>query len=206
MATEVLVVQTGTANTASVLAGLKRAGASPRLTKDPQQIYGADRVVLPGVGALAAAMTQLQDDGLDEVIKLRVRKNRPTLAICLGLQLLCRQSQESPGTEALGLLDTEVFRFPDSVSVPQMGWNQIDPGRGCRYLRPGFAYFANSYRLADAPEDWNTAWSDHGGAFVAALEKGDVVACQFHPELSGSWGQDLLARWVDGRPEGGSSC
>ena len=206
MAAEVLVVQTGTANTASVLAGLKRAGASPRLTNDPQQIYGSDRVVLPGVGALAAAMTQLQDDGLDEVIKLRIRRNRPTLAICLGLQLLCRQSQESPGTAALSLLDAEVDRFPETVSVPQMGWNRVEPSSGCRYLRPGFAYFANSYRLAQAPGDWLSAWSDHGGAFVAALEKGDVVACQFHPELSGNWGQDLLTRWVDGRPEGGSSC
>lgn len=206
MSTEVLVVQTGTANTASVLAGLKRAGARPSLTNDPQRIYGADRVVLPGVGALSAAMTQLRDRGLEEVLRLRIRQDRPTLAICLGLQLLCRQSQESPGTAALGLLDVAVTRFPDTVTVPQMGWNSVQPGAGCRYLRAGYAYFANSYRLIRVPEGWQTSWSDHGGRFVAAVEKGDVVACQFHPELSGSWGHDLLTRWIEGRSKGGAPC
>jgi len=88
------------------------------------------------------------------------------------------------------------------VLVPQMGWNRIEPDKDCRYLKPGFAYFANSFRAVAAAPDWAAAWSDHGGPFLAAVEQGDIVACQFHPELSGTWGQDLLTRWI----EGGASC
>jgi imidazole glycerol phosphate synthase glutamine amidotransferase subunit len=129
-----------------------------------------------------------------------VTADRPTLAVCLGLQLLCTTSEESPGTPALGLIDTAVTRYPDTVIVPQMGWNSIVPDEGCRYLQPGFAYFANSFRLAEAPSPWSAARAEHGGTFVAAVERGDVVACQFHPELSGAWGHDLLTRWIEGAP------
>lgn len=206
MAGEVLVVQTGTANIASVLAGLRRAGARPVVDNDPARLARADRVVVPGVGALAAAMSRLGRDGLIGVLRDRVSAGRPTLAVCLGLQLLCRSSEESEGVAGLGVLEAEVQRFRGDVRVPQMGWNRVVPGKDCRYLEPGYAYFANSYRLTGAPDSWNTAWSDHGGPFVAAVEKGDVVACQFHPELSGSWGRDLLVRWLAGSSAGGSSC
>jgi len=206
MARDVFVVQTGTANTASVLAGLKRAGAQPQLTNDPDLVRQADRVVLPGVGALAAAMKQLEADGLTDSLRQRVTGGRPTLAICLGLQLLGTTSEESPGSRGLGLLDVAVKRFPEGVTVPQMGWNQVAPEAACRYVQPGYAYFANSFRLPLAPEGWPAAWTDHGGPFVAAMEKGDVLACQFHPELSGLWGQDLLQSWIEGRPRGGAAC
>lgn len=206
MAREVLIIQTGTANTASVMAGLTRAGADAVLSNDPGLVERAERVVLPGVGAMAAALRRLEQDGLVEAIRNRIASGRPTLAICLGLQLLCNRSEESPDTEGLGVIPTLVRRFPDSVSVPQMGWNRIEPDQECRYLQPGFAYFANSFRVVEAPAAWSAAWSaawaDHGGRFLAAAEQGDIVACQFHPELSGAWGQDLLARWI----EGGSSC
>lgn len=203
---EVLIVPTGTANLASVTAGITRAGGRVELVRDAERIAGADRVVLPGVGALAAARKQLDADGLVEALRGRVLAGRPTLAVCLGLQLLCLDSEESPGTPGLGAVAARAERFPDSVTVPQMGWNRVEPGPGCRYLRPGFAYFANSYRLTAAPEPWRIAWSGHGGRFVAAIELGDVVACQFHPELSGDWGAGLLERWVAGRPQGGATC
>lgn len=206
MSGEVLVVQTGTANIASVLAGLRRAGARPVIDNDPERLARADRVVVPGVGALAAAMSRLDRDGLTRVLRDRVEEGRPTLAICLGLQLLCRGSEESEGVAGLGVLDAKVERYRGEIRVPQMGWNQVVPGNGCRYLKPGYAYFANSYRLANAPDTWRTTWSDHGGPFVAAVERGDVVGCQFHPELSGSWGRDLLVRWLAGSSTGGSSC
>ena len=206
MTREVLVVQTGTANTASVLAGLERAGARPVLAESAGQIAEAERVVLPGVGALAAAMSRLRKDGSDQALVQRVAEGRPTLAICLGLQLLCDGSEESPGVTGLGVLAETVRRFPDTVLVPQMGWNLVEPDKGCRYLRPGYAYFANSFRLTAVPDSWQVAWSDHAGPFVAAVEKGDLLACQFHPELSGTWGQDLLRRWVHGPGEGETSC
>lgn len=203
---EVLIVQTGTANIASVLAGLRRAGAQPELTQDPQRVARAERIVLPGVGALAAAKQKLVGDGLDEVLRERVLAGRPTLAICLGLQLLCTRSAESPDTLGLDVLHGDVVRFPATVRVPQMGWNLVSPDQKCRYLKKGYAYFANSYCLTASPDSWRPAWSDHGGPFVAAVEQGDVVACQFHPELSGPWGQDLLNRWLNGDPTGGEPC
>ncbi len=102
MAREVLVVQTGTANIASVLAGLGRVGARPVLVNDPDRLLAADRVVLPGVGALAAAMDRLESDGLTGVLRSRVDEGRPTLAICLGLQLLCVDQRREPRGRGAG--------------------------------------------------------------------------------------------------------
>ena len=195
-AREVLVVRTGTANLASVLAGLEREGARPRLTADADEVRRAPAVVLPGVGAFAAAMTELRDQGLDAVLRERVLSGAPTLAVCLGLQLLASESQESPGTAGLGVFDAPVERFPADVRVPQLGWNTIRPDAGCRLLQEGDVYFANSFRLTAAPEGWSAAWSDHAGPFVAALERGAVLACQFHPELSGGFGRALIGRWL----------
>jgi len=201
---DVVVVPTGTANVASILAGLRRAGAAPRIASEAAEVLEAPGVVLPGVGALAAAMERLHADGFVDVLRDRLRAGRPTLAICLGLQLLAENSEESPGVDALGVVKGRASRFPDTVRVPQMGWNQVDPGSGCRYIRPGWAYFANSYRLDTAPAGWDAATTDYGGPFVAALERGPILACQFHPELSGSWGGELLTRWVDGARIGGA--
>ncbi len=193
----VLVVRTGTANTASVLAGLQRAGATAAVVEDAERVAAARRVVLPGVGALAPAMERLEADGLGEVLVERIAVGRPTLAVCLGLQLLCSASEESPGRVGLGVLPGRVTRFGAGLRVPQMGWNRVAPDAGCRLLQPGWAYFANSYRLVEPPPGWAVARADHGGLFVAALERGAVLACQFHPELSGDWGQALLRRWLE---------
>jgi len=135
----------------------------------------------------------------------RVRQGAPTLAICLGLQLLCEDSEESPGEAGLGVVGGTVSRFPDGLKVPQLGWNRIEPDPACRLLRPAHVYFANSYRLPAAPSGWDAARADYGGPFVAALERGAVLACQFHPELSGPEGLALLRRWLDSA-DGGASC
>jgi glutamine amidotransferase len=194
---EVVVLRTGTANLASVLAGLRRAGAEPETTHDPERVLKADRVVLPGVGAFGAALEVLRAHGLDQAIAERVRAGRPFLGICLGLQMLATGSEESPGVEGLGLLPVEVVRFPPGVRVPQLGWNEVIPTPGARLLTRGFASFANTYHLAGQPEGWEAAYADHGGPFVAAIERGPVLACQFHPELSGAWGHALLTRWLE---------
>ena len=191
----VTVVVTGVANTASVLAAWRRVGACPVVTEDPEVVLGADRVELPGVGAFGAAMERLGATGLGDAVRQRIAAGRPTLAICVGLQVLCDASEESPGVAGLVLVPGTVRRFPETVRVPQFGWNRVvAPASGP--LRDGFAYYANSYRLPDPPAGWHCATSDHGGAFVAALSRGDVLACQFHPELSGAWGLSLLARWA----------
>jgi imidazole glycerol phosphate synthase glutamine amidotransferase subunit len=204
---EVLVVRTGTANTASVMAALSRAGFHGRVVQSAQEVLTAERVVLPGVGALAAAMEQLRSSGLAESLTQRVKSGKPTLAICLGLQLLCQESEESPRVPGLGVLPVRVERFPDSVHVPQLGWNRVEPDARSRLLRPGYAYFAHSFRLKEPPPGWSAAFSEHGGRFVAALERGDVLACQFHPELSGRWGSELISQWLGtGWRRGGLTC
>lgn len=200
---EVAVVCTGTANLASVLAGLERTGGRAYPTTDPAAVSEAPRLVLPGVGAFGAAMEALAAKGLVAALKDRLLAGRPTLAICVGFQLLFEASEESPGASGLAVLQGTVRRFPSSVRAPQFGWNRIMPNGGCRFFEPGHAYFANSYCVTAAPAGWGAAYADYGGRFLAGLERGAVLACQFHPELSGAWGRRLLRRWLDaaGAPE-----
>jgi glutamine amidotransferase len=189
------VVRTGAANLASVMAALRRAGGQPVLVASPREVESAAALVLPGVGAFDSVMERLRGAGLVEPLAERIRLGRPTMAICLGLQILAESSEEAPGVRGLGVLNTGVHRFSASVRVPQLGWNRVVVGPNCRLLEDGFAYFANSYRMQTAP-DWASATADHGGPFVAGVEKGTVLGCQFHPELSGSWGQRLVHRWL----------
>ena len=136
----------------------------------------------------------------------RVSAGRPTLAICLGLQLLCESSAESPDVAGLGVVPLRVTRLRDTVRVPQLGWNHVDPDPASKFLKPGHAYFANSYCLEELPAGWAGAWSEHGGPFIAALERDSVLACQFHPELSGDWGLALLRRWLQCIANGAATC
>jgi imidazole glycerol phosphate synthase glutamine amidotransferase subunit len=195
-ARDVVVVPTGTANLASVRAALLRLGARAHLAKDAAMVEDATHLVLPGVGSFGAAMAGLREAGLDRAIAARVEADRPILAMCVGLQLLFEASEESPQAKGLGLLPGRVGRFPDTVRVPQFGWNRVVPEPGCRLLEQGYAYFANSYRVLGAP-GCAIASAEHGGRFVAALERGGLLACQFHPELSGAYGHGLIARWLE---------
>ena len=193
----VVVVRTGTANLASVVAALERGGAAVEVTSDPTAVEKADRLVLPGVGSFGPVAEGLRLSGLAGPLAERFAGGRPALAICLGLQLLAAWSEEAPGVPGLGVLPETVTRFADGLRAPQLGWNRVTAGPDCRLLTDGDAYFANSYKLDRAPEGWAAALTDHGGLFVAALERGPVLACQFHPELSGRWGQALIERWLE---------
>jgi imidazole glycerol phosphate synthase glutamine amidotransferase subunit len=203
---EIAVLQTGSANLASVLAALRRLGAAPRVTRDPAAVERSPRLVVPGVGTLAAAMSVLAAEGLAEPLARRAAAGRSTLAICLGLQLLGTGSEESPGVAGLGAFPGVSTRFPASVRTPQLGWNSVAPDGACRLIEPGYAYFANSYRVVEPPAGAAAAYSDYGGRFVAAFERCGVVACQFHPELSGSYGLRLMERWLGAADEGGATC
>jgi imidazole glycerol phosphate synthase glutamine amidotransferase subunit len=191
------VVPTGTANVASVMAAFSRLGTDPVIAREVSAVETSDRVVVPGVGSFGAAMAEIDRLGMRGALRGRLAEGRPTLAICVGMQLLATASEESVGSEGIGHVPEPVTRFPDSVRVPQLGWNRVLAGPGCRILRDGWAYFANSYRIDAVPEGWQAAVADHGGVFVAALERGDVLACQFHPELSGRWGSGILDAWLN---------
>jgi imidazoleglycerol phosphate synthase glutamine amidotransferase subunit HisH len=112
------------------------------------------------------------------------------------MQLLAGSSDESPGSRGLGLVDSAITRFDDDLIVPQLAWSQVMPEPDSRFVEPGWAYFANSYRLPEPPRGWVGSSAIYGKSFVAAMERGDVLACQFHPELSGVWGASLLQRWI----------
>lgn len=189
-------VTTGVANLASVAAAFARLGRRlvPIAT---DELATAPALVLPGVGQFGAAMQTLAAAGAIAPLRARLLAGKPTLGICLGMQLCCRASDEAPAQPGLAALDAVVTRFPGDVCSPQMGWNEVEAPTDAALLRSGHAYFANSYRLVAAPPGYRAATSEHGGPFVAAVERGPVLLCQFHPELSGSYGSELLARWLD---------
>ncbi len=145
---DLVIVPTGTANVASVRAAFHRLGVEPRDAATPDDVEAAARVVLPGVGAFGSAMGAIDAAGMRAVLRDRVDAGRATLAVCVGMQLLGESSTESPGVAGLGVLPAVVSGFPAGVRVPQLGWNQVEPAAGSRYLSPGWAYFANSFRFS----------------------------------------------------------
>ncbi|MCP5453707.1 MAG: imidazole glycerol phosphate synthase subunit HisF [Spirochaetaceae bacterium] len=201
-AMDVVIVDTGRSNAASLAAALERAGAAPRLSVDPADVRRAAFVALPGVGSFGAVMDRLRAMGMDAVLRERVERGLPTLGACLGMQLFFESSEESPGARGIGAIPGAITAFGPGVRSPQFGWNRLSlPGAGGALARapgsePPSAYFANSYKLDEAPAGWVAASAYYGASFVAALERGPVLLCQFHPELSGAWGQALLGRWL----------
>ncbi len=187
---QVHVLETGVANLASVCAAFRQLGCEPLTTRDPRQVRDAEFLVLPGVGSFAAGMRSLSLMGLVNPLRERVRRNQPTLGICLGLQLFCESSEESPGVPGIGSVPAIVTRLRHP-QLPHMGWNAVGGD--------GQAYFANSYAVETSPEGWEAMTSRYGTKFCAALRRGRVLLCQFHPELSGGWGLNLLRSWL-GQP------
>jgi glutamine amidotransferase len=192
---DLAIVDTGSANLASVSAAFRRLGARPRVTEAPEAVLMARRVVLPGVGAFGAVAERLARTGLAAALRERMGRGAPLLGICLGMQLLADRSDEAPGAIGLGVIEGRVERFGDGTRVPQLGWNRVEPRGQSRFVNPGYAYFANSFCLRTVPSEWSTALASYDGSFVASAERGPQLACQFHPELSGAWGTALLGRW-----------
>lgn len=190
------VVNTGTTNIASIVSALRRCGGRVQVVDKCQEVDDAERLVLPGVGTFGAAMEHLHKCGIINSLRSRVKMGIPTLAICLGFQLLYQSSEESPNESGLAVINGRVERFNRNVKVPHLGWNFVRPGDGSAYLQEGYAYFAHSYRVTEKREGWLGTLATYDGEFLAAVEKGRVLACQFHPELSGAWGLALLKRWI----------
>jgi glutamine amidotransferase len=194
----IAIIDYDTGNLRSVCNALDRIGAEYVLTDDPAVIARADRVLLPGVGEASSAMQKLQERGLCEVIKaLKV----PVLGICIGMQLMCRHSEEG-NVDCLGIFDAQVQKFEadpsQGVKVPHMGWNSITDLRTGLFegLSEGeFVYFVHSF-AADVCED-TIAVSENGRRFSAALRKGNFYGAQFHPEKSGDVGERILKNFMN---------
>lgn len=196
------IIDYGAGNLRSVEKALLHLGETPVITRDPGEILGADRIILPGVGAFGDAMGNLRQYGLDQVIHRAVEKEIPFLGICLGLQLLFERSDESPGVEGLGILKGEILRIPDDpgLKIPHMGWNDLTfdhPGRLFAGIpEHTYVYFVHSYYLRAREESIVTASTCYSTRIHASVEQGNVFACQFHPEKSGSWGLKLLDNFI----------
>jgi len=193
----VAIIDNGGANIASLRYALERLGADARLTADAAVLRAAPRVILPGVGAAAAAMQRLESSGLVDTIRgLR----QPMLGICLGMQLLFDSSEEGD-TACLGLLPGRVERIADreSYPVPHMGWNQLEFAAPDPLLdgveRGEHVYFVHSYAAPVGP--WTIATADYGGSFSAVVRRDNFVGMQFHPERSGTTGARLLANFLE---------
>jgi imidazole glycerol phosphate synthase glutamine amidotransferase subunit len=214
-----VIIETGVANLASVRALAERLGLQPIVTSDPEEVIRAHFVLLPGVGAFGPAMQKLRERGLDAAIRSRIAEGRPTAGICLGMQLFFETSEESEGVEGLGLLPGKVKRLSGGLPLPQLGWNRIEPEPGSRLLQAGWVYFANSYgvsieqnsgeKAADTGktgslrfDSISIATTSYGSPFISAIEarrddRPFLLLCQFHPELSGSFGKNLFSRWLE---------
>ncbi len=196
----VAVLDYGIGNLRSAQKGLERVGADARLTADPAVIADAAGVVLPGVGAFGRCAEELRAAGLEPLVHDAVASGRPFLGICIGMQLLYDGSDESPGVAGLGVLPGKIQLLPDGVKRPQMQWNRLDVRRPSPLLEglgpSPWMYFVHSYVAVDGPEV--VATCDYGGPVTALVERGNVAACQFHPEKSGANGLRLLANFVAG--------
>jgi glutamine amidotransferase len=193
----VVVLDYGSGNLRSAQRALARAGADVTVTADPAEALAADGLVVPGVGAFAACMAGIDSVGARTVIERRVAARRPVLGICVGMQVLFERGVEH-GVESagMGVLPGAVTRLR-AARVPHMGWNTVAPPPGSRLFAGVEAerfYFVHSYAAESTAGAVTTA--EHGGLFVAAVERGELAAAQFHPEKSGDAGAQLLANWV----------
>ncbi len=204
----IAIIDYDAGNIKSVEKALKLLGQEAVVTRDHETILGADRVILPGVGAFGDAMGKLEQFGLDKVIHEVVRKNTPFLGICLGLQLLFESSEESPGVKGLGVLKGEIVRIPESggLKIPHMGWNSLRFPRSGRLFaglpEEPYVYFVHSYYLRAEDAGIVTAVAEYGTEIHASVENGNVFACQFHPEKSSDTGIQILKNFVEIQTEG----
>ena len=196
-------------NMKSVEKALQLLGQETVVTRDPDEIYRADGVILPGVGSFGDAMENLRRFGLVEVIRRVTEQGTPFLGICLGLQLLFESSEERPGVEGLGLLPGKILRIPagEGRKIPHMGWNDITfphPGRlFAGVAEHSYVYFVHSYYLKAEDPSIVTAVTRYGTGIHASVEKGNVFACQFHPEKSSDVGLQILKNFAAICAEGG---
>ena len=199
----IAIIDYDAGNIKSVEKALQKLGQDVVITRDAKTILHADKVILPGVGAFGDAMANLKKYGLDQVIYQVVEQNIPFLGICLGLQLLCEKSDESKGVAGLGILEGEICKIPDQkgLKIPHMGWNSLHLQNGGRLFHNieenAYVYFVHSYYLKAKDEEIVKATTDYSTHIHASVEKGNVFACQFHPEKSSDVGLQILKNFIN---------
>ena len=198
----IALVDYGMGNLRSVARAFERIGRSVQVTDRAEDVRGADRVVLPGVGAARDAMKGLSANGLDDALRAHIAAGRPYLGICLGLHVLLDEADEGGVGPCLGVIPGRVERFPDSLglAVPHMGWNLVKLEQPHPVLAEDYFYFVHSYRATHVRAQDCLARTDYGEKFASAVGRGSCVAVQFHPEKSQRAGLELLERFCAWRP------
>lgn len=199
----IAIIDYDAGNIRSVEKALQFLGQEVKITRDREEILGADKVVLPGVGSFGDAIGKLHQYGLVEVIRQVAEKKTPFLGICLGLQLLFERSDESPGVEGLGILKGEILRIPEGEGrkIPHMGWNSLELRNQGRLFAgisgEPYVYFVHSYYLKARDEQIVKATTEYGVTIHASVEQDNIFACQFHPEKSSDTGLKILKNFVE---------
>ena len=198
----IAIIDYDAGNIHSVENAFKFIGQDIVVTRDPNEILAADKVVLPGVGAFGDAMDKLKEYKLVNTIYDVVESEKPMLAICLGLQLLFEESEESPGKAGLGIVQGEVLHIPDQVGfkIPHIGWNSLElsnDGRLFKGMENPYVYFVHSYYAHAKDDAVVTASTDYITQMHTSIEQDNIFACQFHPEKSGDVGIQILKNFVE---------
>ena len=201
----IAIVDYGVGNLFSLRSSFSAIGAEAVVTGDPSQIAGAERILLPGVGAFGDAAEKLRQTGLDRAVVDAAKSGKPLLGVCLGMQLLFDRGFEYGEHAGLGLIPGEVRPIADVIppdyKIPHIGWNALDFGGETsplfRYIREGdCVYFVHSFYAADCAEH-TIASAEYGAMLTAAVQKGKVFGCQFHPEKSGNVGLNILRAFCE---------
>ena len=199
----IAVIDYGAGNLKSVKNALDHLGAANMRASTAKEILLADAVILPGGGEFGTAMAELERRGIKEAVIEAANGGRPLLGICLGMQLLFEAGEESPGAKGLGILPGRVPRFPAEMGlkIPHMGWNSVMPLKENRLLdglpKGSYMYFVHSFYVKAAERADVSAISEYGLIFDAAVERGNIFGCQFHPEKSGAAGLVILKNFIE---------
>ncbi len=191
---KVVIIKYGAGNVRSVLYALERLGVLAEVSDDFDVIRTADKVIFPGVGEASSAMKYLQEKGLDKLIPTLTQ---PVLGICLGLQLMCDSSEEG-NTKCLGIFPQKVRKFPDVMKVPQIGWNNVFDLKTMIFnevKENSYVYFVHGYYAELG--DYTIAKADYIMPYSAALHRDNFYAMQYHPEKSGSVGEQMLRNFIN---------
>ena len=199
---KIAIIDYGMGNLHSAAKALEKVGAQVAVTRDPDEVRRADKVVLPGVGAFGDCMKNLNERQLAPVIHEVIAAGKPFLGICVGLQLLFEGSEEDPGVAGLGVFKGLVRKIvAPGLKIPHMGWNNLEYRTSSPLFQglppAAYVYFVHSYHAAPTDETCITAMTDYGGPVTAAVGRGLVQAVQFHPEKSSAVGLKILANFKE---------